>query len=124
VARSHLARGQGAEAYAARALRARGYRVLLRNVRTPHGEIDLVLERRGTFAFVEVKARRAGGSAGGAEEALTPAKLRRVARAAEHVLAARGLAAAPRELLGAAVDLDPAGRPTAVRFVPVTEIRR
>lgn len=124
MAGSHLARGKSAEEFAARALRKQGHRVLLQNARTPHGEIDLVLERGGTFVFVEVKARRHGVRTGPPEGALTPQKLRRVARAAEHLLATRGQAGAPREFLGAAVDLDASGRPEAVRFVPVLEIGR
>ncbi len=115
--------GAAAEEAAARALRREGWRVLLRNVRTPAGEVDIVAERRGTFAFVEVKARRPGGSAGGPEDALTRAKLARVARAADAVLAARGLSDAPRTFLGAAVDIAPDGKPGPVRFVPVEETR-
>ena len=115
--------GSAAEEAAARALRRDGYRVLLRNARTPRGEIDLVALRRGTFCFVEVKARRVGGAAGSPEEALTPRKLARVAGAAQHLLRSRGLPDAPREFLGAAVDLSPEGEPLAVRFHPVEEIR-
>ncbi len=35
-----------------------GYSVLARNVRTRHGEIDLIVLGRGTLVFVEVKTRR------------------------------------------------------------------
>ncbi len=122
MSRGHLQRGADAEEFAAQALRGRGCRILDRNVQTPHGEIDVVAEKRGTFVFVEVKARRPGGTAGGPEEALTPTKLRRVARAAEHLLASRGRSSAPREFLGAAVDLDAEGRPSVVRFVPITNL--
>ena len=115
--------GAAAETAAARELRRRGYRVLLRNHRTPQGEIDLVAYGRGRYAFVEVKARRPGGSAGAPEDALTPAKLSRVARAAGHVLRSRGIPDAPREFLGAAVELDDEGRPGRVRLIPVEEIR-
>ena len=119
----HLARGAAAEAFAARALERDGYRILLRNHRTPVGEIDLVALRRGVVTFVEVKARRAGGSAGTAAEALTSTKLKRVAGAAEHVLRERGLTDTRRVLLGAAVTLDPLGRPQSVTFTPVEELR-
>ena len=54
---------------------------------------------------------------------LTPAKLRRVARAADSLLRARGLTDAPRTLLGAAVELDADGSPRTVRFIPVEEVR-
>jgi putative endonuclease len=35
-----------------------GYAVLARNVRTRHGEIDLIVHDRSTLVFVEVKTRR------------------------------------------------------------------
>jgi putative endonuclease len=49
--------GHFAEAAAAALLLAKGYRLLARRYRTPLGEIDLVMKRRRTIAFVEVKAR-------------------------------------------------------------------
>ncbi len=51
------ARGRAAEDRAAAALAAEGWHVLARRVRTPAGELDLVAEREGLLAFVEVKAR-------------------------------------------------------------------
>jgi putative endonuclease len=50
-------RGRHAEDRAATALAAEGWTVLARRVRTPAGELDLVTERDGLLAFVEVKAR-------------------------------------------------------------------
>ena len=35
----------------------KGYRILARRYRTPHGEIDIVARRQQLIAFVEVKAR-------------------------------------------------------------------
>ena len=119
MAAGHLARGAAAESFAARALEDEGYRILLRNHRTPAGEIDLVALRRGVVTFVEVKARR---SCDAALAALTPAKLRRVAQAASRVMRERGLGAAPRALLGAAVELGADGRPASVRFVSVENL--
>lgn len=69
---------------AAAALADAGWTVLARRLRTPAGELDLVVERDGLLAFVEVKARpslRAGA------EALRPAQRRRLAAAAEAWLA-------------------------------------
>lgn len=121
--RADLAAGRAAEDAAAAALRKDGWTILARNLRTRSGEVDIVAERGGTIAFAEVKARRAGNSSGPAAEALTPAKLRRVARVAEEILMARGLSGARRRFLGVAVELDPSGVPASVRIVPVEEIR-
>lgn len=72
--------GRRAEALAALWLRAKGYAVLARRVRTPVGEIDLVARRGKVLVFVEVKARLEPGQA---REALSPQALARVRRAAE-----------------------------------------
>ena len=49
--------GLSAESRAAAFLMAKGYRILAKRFRTPHGEIDIVARRRNTLIFVEVKAR-------------------------------------------------------------------
>jgi putative endonuclease len=76
--------GRRAETIAAWWLRLKGWAILARRVRTPVGEVDLVARRGRVLAFIEVKAR-----AGRAEAALAldEYRLRRVARAAEALLA-------------------------------------
>ncbi len=49
--------GLWGEAVAADYLLNHGYRVLARNARTPHGEIDLVAQQGMVTVFVEVKTR-------------------------------------------------------------------
>lgn len=79
-------RGHWAEHFCALALAVRGYRVLARRLRYPVGEIDLLARRGGTLAVIEVKARRDAASA---MEAVTPRQQKRIARAAEWLLAER-----------------------------------
>src|SRR4051812_39351626 len=56
--------GELGERIAERWLRRQGWRVINRRFRNGHRDIDLVVERDQTIAFVEVKARR-GGDFGG-----------------------------------------------------------
>jgi putative endonuclease len=74
--------GDRGERTAARYLRRRGMRVLLRGYRTRLGEIDLIAREADTLVFIEVKARRQGVPA----EAVTLEKQRRLTLAALHFL--------------------------------------
>ena len=78
-------RGKAGEQWAARALLACGYRLLARRWRIPGGEIDLIAEDHGGFAFVEVKTRY-GTAFGLPEESVTSRKLSFLHRAAEQWL--------------------------------------
>jgi len=62
---------------ASRWYEARGYRVLARNWRCRHGELDLVLGRDGVVVFCEVKTRRGTGF-GTPAEAVSRAKQQRI----------------------------------------------
>jgi putative endonuclease len=77
--------GLSAESRAAAYLIAKGYRILARRFRTPHGEIDIVARRRNLVAFVEVKAR---ASLDEAAFAVTPRQQARIVNAAQAWLAA------------------------------------
>lgn len=83
-------RGRRAEAIAAWFLRLKFYRILARRYRTPVGEIDLIVRRGRTIAFIEVKRR---SSEAEAIEAVTMKARRRIARAAELWIAAHPAAA-------------------------------
>ena len=72
--------GISAEGRAAALLIAKGYRILARRFRTPHGEIDIVARRRNLLAFVEVKAR---ASLDEAAYAVTPRQQARIIAAAQ-----------------------------------------
>ena len=65
--------GRWGETAAADFLSRNGYRVVAKNLRTPHGEIDLLVEKDGVTVFVEVKTR-SGLGYGRPEEAVTREK--------------------------------------------------
>ena len=72
--------GLSAESRAAAYLMAKGYRILAKRFRTPHGEIDLIVKRRNLLAFVEVKAR---ATLDDAAFAVTPRQQSRIIDAAQ-----------------------------------------
>lgn len=80
--------GQASERLAEQLLRAKGYRILERNVRTSLGELDLVAEDRGVVVFVEVKGR-ATTAFGGAVLAVNHRKRAKLIRLAGQYLARR-----------------------------------
>jgi putative endonuclease len=64
-------------------LRLKGWRILERRVRTPVGEVDLVVRRGNLIAFVEVKTRATGAEL---DFAIDERRLARVAAAAEYLM--------------------------------------
>jgi len=82
--RATFLRGQRAEWIAMLFLITKGYRPLARRFSAAGGEIDLVMSRGGTIAFIEVKAR---GMMDDALTAISATKRRRFSRAARAWLA-------------------------------------
>ena len=80
--------GARAEELCAELLRRAGLRVLARNWRCRHGEIDLVAEEGTTLVFAEVRYRR-DARYGGAAESVTAAKQARLVAAARFYLMRR-----------------------------------
>lgn len=83
----HLRTGSEGEDAAARAVRARGWKILDRNWRAGHLELDIVCEDGEELIFLEVKTR-AENSLSSPLEALTREKRRRLIRAAQAWLSA------------------------------------
>ena len=71
--------GHGAEWIAVLYLRLMGFRILARRYLVDGGEIDVIARRGGLIVFVEVKLR---ATLDEAREAISPAKRRRIVRAA------------------------------------------
>ena len=63
----------------------KGYRVLQRNYRFEHGEIDIIAEDGSVLVFVEVKARRSK-EFGEPEDAVTPRKRKKIRATADGYL--------------------------------------
>ncbi len=82
-----LGRGHAAEELAVAYLTARGITVLARNIRCRGGEIDILCLDGPFLAVIEVR-QRARGQFGGALASVTPAKQRKIIRAARYVLQA------------------------------------
>src|SRR5438045_9507502 len=80
--------GARAEEPCAALMRAAGLRLIERNWRCRHGEIDLIAEERGTLVFAEVRMR-SPGNFGGAAESVTAAKRARLIAAARLYLIRR-----------------------------------
>ena len=80
--------GASGEDRAVRFLLGLGYRILMRNYRCRHGEIDVVAFEGGEYVFVEVKLR-ASDDKGSALDAVTRAKQKKLARVAQQYLAER-----------------------------------
>lgn len=81
TARSSVALGLTGERIAELWLLTHGWRIMYRRFRSGHRDIDLVAERDGTIAFVEVKARR-GHEFGGPVAAVGWRKQRELTRSA------------------------------------------
>ena len=81
--------GARAEDLCAELLRASGMRLLERNWRCRHGEIDLIAEEGDTLVFAEVRLRSGAGRFGGAAESVTAAKRSRLLAAARLYLSGK-----------------------------------
>ena len=86
--------GPRGESFALKLLKQRGHRLLERNFRCAWGELDLITWHQSTLVFTEVRARTQDPHRSPAES-ITPAKQRRVIRAAQWYLAKRAGHAVP-----------------------------
>jgi putative endonuclease len=78
--------GEAGEQIACRYLEDNGFEISDRNWRTRSGELDIIARHGDMLVFVEVKTRRSR-TFGEPEEAVTPAKARKIRRLASEYLA-------------------------------------
>lgn len=81
-------KGAAYEEQAAEFLRAAGWRIADRNWACPMGELDIVAEKDGTLAFVEVRQRSDPGY-GTPAESVTRSKQAKIVKAAQAYLKTR-----------------------------------
>jgi len=77
--------GKLGEQIACKALQKKGYRILEKNYRCRHGEIDLVARHRDCIVFIEVRSKT-GVSYGSPEESVTAAKKQKLLATALYYL--------------------------------------
>jgi len=108
MARSHEF-GRQCESLAAQYLERLGWRILERNYRAGHREIDLIAQRGDCIAFVEVKGRQARRQ-GDPLEAINWRKRREIERVARQWLARSGERNQTFRFDAIAVRIGPGGR--------------
>jgi len=97
-------------------LESKGYRILATNFRIREGEVDIVAERDGVVAFVEVKTRR-GDAMGSALEAIDGRKAQRLLLAAEAFAQQHPDLPPDRRIDLIAIDLDAGGRVVSLQHI-------
>ncbi len=75
------------ETLAAKHLKRQGLKIIERNVRYREGELDLIALDQQSLVFIEVKKRVSQGY-GHAIETITPSKINKLRKAAQHYLLA------------------------------------
>ena len=108
--------GDFAERVAVAHLQSKGYRIIATKFRVREGEIDIVAQRDGVIALVEVKARR-GTAMGSALEGIGPRKAKRLLAAGEVFAARHPHLPVDRRIDLIAIDLDASGRVLTVEHV-------
>ena len=109
--------GKRGEDLAADWLARNGYTLLARNWRCPYGELDLIAELGDEVIGVEVKTRT-GDAMGAPEEAVTPAKQRKLLLTLQSYLMERGAEQRPYRLDVIAVRLATDGGRADIRHYP------
>jgi len=119
--RSHL--GRRGERAAVKFLRSLGYRILKRNYRSPHGEIDVIALDVETVVFAEVKTR-SSAEAADPEINIHPEQQMRIRKATQYFLIESNAQHWPCRFDALSVLLPPRGRASVEHFVNVFQPAR
>jgi len=79
---AHLKQGEDAEAACGIYLKSQGLKLIEKNFRCRHGEIDIIMLDKKTLVFIEVRFRK-NMLFGGGLESITPSKQTKLRRTAE-----------------------------------------
>jgi putative endonuclease len=109
--------GRIGEDHAAGFLRARGWRILGRNVRQGRREVDIIASKGAVLAFIEVKCRRSAAH-GHPMEAITPRKRRRIVQVAREWLRGTKLPPGTRIRFDAISVFHPKAGPVEIHHEP------
>ncbi len=112
---SGISLGERGENVAARFLRDKGFKILIRNYRCNAGEIDIIARDKEILVFVEVKTRAADDPA--PEEQVNQAKQHQITKAAKDYLSRYGVPQPPSRFDVVAV-IWPAGKGPEIRHTP------
>jgi putative endonuclease len=104
--------GERGENVAAKFLRGKGYKILLRNFRCDLGEVDIIARDGRTLVFVEVKTRAYDDPT--PEEQVNPTKQHQTTKAARYYLSRYGIPQPPARFDVVAI-VWPTGREPIVR---------
>jgi putative endonuclease len=114
MTRTRVEFGKTGEDLACAELERRGYAIVARRYRVRGGELDIIARDGATLVFVEVKAR-VGYEFGGAAEAVTALKQRRIAQLARQYVASTRSIDCPCRFDVVAIHVE-AGRPVIEVF--------
>ena len=78
-------KGRHVEKLAHKHLLKQGLKPVAQNIRSPYGEIDLIMRDQLEWVFVEVRFRRSGAFGGGLES-VDRSKCRKLVKTAEHYI--------------------------------------
>ena len=120
MSRARVALGKTGEDLACGELERRGYEIIARRYRRRGGELDIIARDGATLVFVEVKARD-GRAFGGAAEAVTMIKQRRMTRLALDYLTRHRLTGCPCRFDVVSIHLE-AGGPAIEVFQNAFEV--